>query len=106
LGKEFKAIKEPMSEGYHPEVDDLSLCTEYDSAKCRSITGGCIRITVLGIFDLAYDTPDMSRFGMLHREGHLRTAKRILSYVKIFPKRRVIIDSSYPEHSVSLLRII
>jgi hypothetical protein len=28
FGKEFKPIKTPMSEGYHPEVDDSSLCTE------------------------------------------------------------------------------
>jgi hypothetical protein len=28
LGKEFKPIKTPMSEGYHPEVDDSPLCTE------------------------------------------------------------------------------
>jgi hypothetical protein len=33
FGKEFKPIKTPMSEGYHPEVDDSPLCTEDDSAK-------------------------------------------------------------------------
>jgi hypothetical protein len=33
LGKEFKAIKIIMSEGYHPEVDDSPLCTEDDTAK-------------------------------------------------------------------------
>jgi hypothetical protein len=42
FGKEFKAIKIPMSEGYHPEVDDSPLCTEDDSAKYRSIIGCCI----------------------------------------------------------------
>jgi hypothetical protein len=39
FGKEFKPIKTPMSEGYHPEVDDSPLCTEDDSAKFRSIIG-------------------------------------------------------------------
>jgi hypothetical protein len=33
FGKEFKPIKTPMSEGYHPEVYDSILCTEDDSAK-------------------------------------------------------------------------
>jgi hypothetical protein len=33
FGKEFKPIKTPMIEGYHPEIDDSSLCTEDDSAK-------------------------------------------------------------------------
>jgi hypothetical protein len=42
FGKEFKDIKTPMSEGYHPGVDDSPLCTEDDSAKYRSIIGCCI----------------------------------------------------------------
>jgi hypothetical protein len=42
----------------------------------------------------------MSRFNMLPREGHLKAVKRILSYVKTFPKGRLIIDTSYPDHSV------
>jgi hypothetical protein len=29
FGKEFKPIKTPMSEGYHPEVDDSPLCTDF-----------------------------------------------------------------------------
>jgi hypothetical protein len=37
---------------------------------------------------------------MLPREGHLKAVKRILSYLKTFPKGRVIIDTSYPEHSM------
>jgi hypothetical protein len=54
-----------MSEGYHPEIDDSPLCTEYDSAKYRSIIGCCIWIIVLGRFDIAYATSAMSRFNML-----------------------------------------
>jgi hypothetical protein len=37
---------------------------------------------------------------MLPIEGHLKAVKRILSYLKTFPKGRVIIDTSYPDHSV------
>jgi hypothetical protein len=84
-----------MSEGYgyHPEIDDSPLCTEDDSAKYRSIIGCSIRINVLGRFDIAYATSAMSRFNMLPREGHLKAVKRILSYLKTFPKGRVIIDT-------------
>jgi hypothetical protein len=46
FGKEFKTIKTPMSEGYHPEIDDSPLCTKDDSAKYRSIIGCCIWIIV------------------------------------------------------------
>jgi hypothetical protein len=59
FGKELKAIKTPMSEGYHPEVDDSPICTEDDSAKYRSIIGCCFWIIVLGRFDIAYATSDM-----------------------------------------------
>jgi hypothetical protein len=41
FGIEFKPIKTPMSEGYHPEVDDSPLCTEDYTAKYRSIIGCC-----------------------------------------------------------------
>jgi hypothetical protein len=98
FGKEFKPIKTPMSKGYHPEVDDSPLCTKDDSAEYISIIGCCIRIIVLGRFDIAYATSAMSRFNMLPREGHLKAVKRILSYLKTFPKERVIIDTSYPDH--------
>jgi hypothetical protein len=81
-----------MSEGYHPEVDDSPLYTE--------IIGCCIWIIVLGRFDIAYATSAMIRFNMLAREGHLKAVKRILSYLKTFPKGRVIIFTSYPDHSV------
>jgi hypothetical protein len=70
--KEFKLIKTAMSDGYHPEVDDSSLCTENDSAKYRSIIGCCIWIIILGRSDETYATSVMSRFNMLPREGHLK----------------------------------
>jgi hypothetical protein len=91
-----------MSEGYgyHPEVDDSTLYTEDDSAKYRSIIGCCIWIIFLGRFDIAFVTSALSRFNMLPREGHLKAVKRILSYLKTFPKGIVIIDTSYPDHSV------
>jgi hypothetical protein len=89
-----------MSKGYHPEVDDSPLCAKGYSAKYRSIIGFCIWINVLGRFDITYATSAMSRFNMLPREGHLKAVKRILSYLKTFPKGRVINDTSYPDHSV------
>jgi hypothetical protein len=42
LGKELKAIKTPISEGYHPKIDDILMCTEEDSAKYKSIIGYCM----------------------------------------------------------------
>jgi hypothetical protein len=84
FGKEFKPIKTPMSQGYHPEVYDSPLCTKDDSAKYRSIIGCCIWIIwiiVLGRFDIAYATSAMSRFNMLPREGHLKAVKSLSQYI-------------------------
>jgi hypothetical protein len=87
----------------HSGKNDSPLYSEDDSAKYRSIVGCCIWIIVLGIFDIAYDTSAMSSFKMLPKEGHLKAVKRILSYLKTFPKGRVIIDTSYPDHSMYLV---
>jgi hypothetical protein len=53
---EFKPIKIPMSEGYHPEGDDSPLCTEDDSASYRSIIGCFIWMIVFGGFEITYVT--------------------------------------------------
>ena len=37
---------------------------------------------------------------MAPREGHLKAVKRILSYLKTFPKGRIIVDTTYPDHSI------
>jgi hypothetical protein len=92
-----------MNEGYYPEVDNTPLCTDEDSDKYRSIIGCCIWIIVLGRFGIAYATSSMSRFNMAPREGHLKAVKRILTYLKIFSNGRVIIDTSYPNHSEYLV---
>jgi hypothetical protein len=36
---------------------------------------------------------------MSPREGHLKAVNRIVAYLKTFPKGRVIMDTSYPNHS-------
>jgi hypothetical protein len=52
-------------------------------------------------FDIAYATYAKHRFNMLCREGyHLKAKKRVFSYLKKFTMGRVIIDISYPDHSV------
>jgi hypothetical protein len=80
-----------MSEGYHPEIDDTSMCIEENSAKYRSIIGCCTWIIVLEKFDIVYATRAMSRFNMSPREGYLKAAKRILTYLKTSPKRRIFL---------------
>ena len=89
-----------MIEGYHPEVDDTPICTEEESSKYGSIIGYCIWIIVLGRFDFAYAISAMSRFNLSPREGHLKAVKRILAYLNTFPKGRIIVNTTYPDHSI------
>jgi hypothetical protein len=93
-------IKTLVSEGYHPKIDNSPLCTEEDSAKYRSMIGCCILMIVLVRFDIVYASSDMIRISMLPRKGNLKAAKRVLLYLKTFPKRRIIFDTTYPDHSV------
>ena len=95
-----------MSEGYHPEIDDSPVCNDEDSSRCRSIIGCCFWIIVLGQFDIAYATSAMSRFNMSPREGHLKAVRKILSYLKAFPKGRIIVDTSYQIIPFIQLKII
>jgi hypothetical protein len=37
---------------------------------------------------------------MLPKEGQLKTAQRILAYLKTFPKGRIIADIKYQNHSL------
>jgi hypothetical protein len=90
-----------MSPDYHPEVDDISFLSDEDASKFRSIIGSLNWLITLGRFDVLYATNTLSRFSMAPREGHLKAALRILSYVKTFCKGRIIVDNSYPERKVT-----
>jgi hypothetical protein len=92
----FKTVKTPMATEYHPEVDDSPFLSNEDAAKFRSIIGSLNWLITLGRFDVYYATNVLSRFSMQPREGHLAAAIRILTYVKTFPKGRIVIDTSYP----------
>jgi hypothetical protein len=55
---------------------------------------------VLGRFDTASATSAMRRFSMSPGEGHMKAVKRILAYLKRFPKGRIIVNTTYPDHSI------
>jgi hypothetical protein len=92
-----------MNEGYHPEIDSISSCTDEDSAKYSSIVCCCIRMIVLERLDIALATSAMDRFNMSPREGYLKAIQRILAYLNTFSKGRVTIDTFYPNHSEYLV---
>ena len=99
FGTEFKAIKTPMDENYHPEIDDTPLLDKEGAGRYRSIIGCLNWIITLGRFDINYATSSLSRFNMAPREGHMKAAQRVLRYLKTFIKGRILVDTDYFDHS-------
>jgi hypothetical protein len=88
-----------MLENFHPEIDNSPLCSYNKSAEFRSIIGRLNWRITLGRYDVSYATCALSRFNMAPRIGHLAAAKRILGYLKVHKKGRIIFDTSYLDHS-------
>ena len=55
---------------------------------------------MLGRFDISYATSALSQYNMAPRKGHLKAVLRVMSYLKYFSKGRILLDNSYPDHSV------
>ena len=101
LNTEFKSLKTPMPQDYHPETNNTPLLSDKDTSIYRSIIGSLNWLITLGRFDVHYATNSLSRFNMAPREGHLKAATKILSYVKTRPKGRIVFDVSYKSWSHS-----
>ena len=88
--------KTPMSEDYYPELDETDLCSPLEASKYRSLIGSANWIVALGRFDIAYTTSTLARYSTVPRQGHYKAAQRIFSYLRHFPKGRLLIDSKEP----------
>ena len=71
-----------------------------DHSKFRSLIGCANWLVTLGRFDIAYSVNAYSRFSMQPRQGHLNGIIRVFGYLKKFNKGRIMIDPSYPDHSM------
>ena len=95
ISRVFKSFKTPMSDQYHPEIDESPLLGEDGITKYRSIIGSLNWVITLGRFDVQYVTSTLSRYSHMPREGHLEAALRILGYLKSHHKGQLIFDTSY-----------
>ena len=89
---EFKAAKTPMSESYHPEIDDSALLSEKQHGHYRAIIGSLNWLVTLGRLDIAYATNTLARFSMAPREGHLTAAIRVIGYLRKHRDEEIKID--------------
>ena len=99
MGTVFPTKGSPMSDLYHPEVDDSPLLTPEEHSKFRSLVGCANWLVTLGRFDIAYAVNTLSRFSMAPRQGHLQAMMRVFGYLKKWSKGTIIIDPKYPDHS-------
>jgi hypothetical protein len=100
LGRtEFKKVKTPMMESYHPELDDSALLDASDASKFRALIGSGNWLITLGRFDIHYAVQALSRYNMAPREGHIKAAERIFAYLKHYPKGKIVCDPHPPDHS-------
>ena len=99
IGKTFPTFNTPMAEGAHPEIVDSPILDAMDHAKYRSLVGCANWLLTLGRFDIAYATNSFSRFNMQPRQGHLNGMVRVFGYLKKFPKGKIMIDPTYPDHA-------
>ena len=100
MGETFAKYSSPMSESYHPELDDSGFMDNEGGSKYRSIIGSLNWAITLGRFDIQYATSMMARFNCAPRLGHMKGVVRIVGYLKKVAnlKPRLLVNPSLPMH--------
>ena len=100
MSETFAKFSSPMSESYHPELDDSQFLNNEDGSKYRSIIGSLNWAITLGRFDIQYATSTMARFNCAPRMGHMKGVIRIVGYLKKVAslKPRLLVNPSSPRH--------
>ena len=100
MGETFAKYSSPMSESYHPELDDSEFMDNEGGSKYRSIIGSLNWAITLGRFDIQYATSTMARFNCAPRLGHMKGVVRIVGYLKKVAnlKPRLLVNPSLPKH--------
>jgi len=95
----LKKENTPMPTDAHPEQDQSELLGTKDHKDFQHIIGLCQWLIIRGRIDITYATSSLSRFSTCPREGHWALAKRILGYLKKFPKKGLVINPAPPKTS-------
>ena len=92
FGGELRESRFPMHEGSHPEMDESDYLPPEMATKFRAVIGSLNWVGILGRFDVLYATNTLARFSMAPRLGHLESSKRILGYLKKYPRHRILLN--------------
>jgi len=85
----------PPSDGPdgHPETDTSPLLDTAGHRQYQHLLGMLQWLVTIGRPDLCNAVASLSRFSACPRENHLQLALRCFGYLKMFPNRRIAIDS-------------
>ena len=97
--EQFKGYKTPMAEEYHAELDTSPLLDAEGISKYKSLVGTAVWTILLGRFDIAFATGNLSGYAAAPREGHMKAMYRVFGYLQTFPNGRTLIDTSYFDRS-------
>jgi hypothetical protein len=92
----LKKENTPMPVDAHPENDTSDLLVTEQHKEFQHILGTAQWIVIRGRIDITFAVSSLSRFGTSPREGHLLMARRILGYLKKYPKKGIIMDPKPP----------
>ena len=85
-----------MATDAHPELDDSDFLNTEEHKQFQHIIGLGQWIVLTGRIDITYAVSSLARFASSPREKHLIMARRILGYLKKFPKKGIVIDPRPP----------
>jgi hypothetical protein len=96
-----KSQRTPMSGNHHQEVNYLFTCSVVDAASSLSAIGSLYWIISLCWYNISYATWTLGRCNkMTPREQYLTQARRVVGYLKHFPKGVSMHDTAYTEHII------
>ncbi len=92
-------VTSPLDKGDHPETDTSELLDEKGIQQYQSLIGSLQWAVSLGRFDITTAVMTLSSFRALPREGHLKRAKRVVSYLYRFSRAKLRFRTHEPDLS-------
>ena len=98
FGELPKKCLSPMDKDDHPELDTSPLCGPADIAKFQSLIGSMQWAISLCRFDIAHAVMTLGRFRTAPRENHIKSALRIIGYLRHYPQAAIRFRTGIPDH--------
>jgi hypothetical protein len=88
--------KTPIPPNDEPELDESEPCGDADRKQYQAMIGIGTWCVQLGRTDICYGICSLSRFAAAPRVGHLQRLRRLMGYLKLNPKRYIVMDYNDP----------